>query len=118
MSYPPTPSATGTSNRKAKLKKSSKNRRDRDQSIRKASESFADYRATSRLISRHTDGTQPISCKIAASELKNITSMGFVGLDDGSRSKTVYKLEDLVGDQSQFGFRLQHWRGGYVLLPF
>jgi len=44
--------------------------------------------------------------------------MGFVGLDDGSRSKTVYKLEDLVGDQSQFGFRLQHWRGGYVLLPF
>jgi len=118
MSYPPTPSAAGTSNRQAKLKKGSKIRRNRDRAIKKASESFAAYQATSRLISRHIDGAQPISCKMTASELKNVASTGFVGLDNGSRSKTLYKLEDLVGDQSRFGFRLQHWRDGYVLLPF
>ena len=114
MNYPQTPSATGTSKRKAKLKRTSKTRRDRGRANKKASKSFAAYKTTSRLISRHVDSSHQITCDTAASELKNIASTGFVGLDDGSRSKVVYKLEDLVGDQSRFRFQLHRWCGGYV----
>ena len=47
-------------------------------------------------------------------EVENVASTGFVGLNDGSCSKTLYTLEQLVGEGSRLRFRLHRWDGRYV----
>ena len=103
-----------TEKRKAKLKKASKTRRDRDRNIQKASVAFGAYKITSALVCRHVEGSEHIVCDTDASQLKNVASTGFVGLNDQRRSKAVYTLEQLVGRDSRFKFRLHRWDGRFV----
>lgn len=100
--------------RKSKLKKASKTRRARDQSLQKASTAFGAYKITSALVCRHVEGSEHIVCDADTSQLKNVVSTGFSGIDNRRRSKTVYTLEQLVGKESQFRFRLLRWDGRFV----
>ena len=108
--------ANSTDKRKAKLKKGSKIRRDRHRSLQKASSAFGAYKITSALVCRHVEGSEHIVCDADVSQLKNVASTGFVGVDDRRRSKTAYTLEQLVGKNSRFGFRLHRWDGRFVFL--
>jgi hypothetical protein len=40
-----------------------------------------------------------------------VASSGFIGLDDGTANKKTYRLEELVGPASTYGFKLYQWDG-------
>ena len=102
--------------RATKKNASSHRRRAKKRSDAKAA--YGSYQPNSRLLARHVSGTDRIVCDLEATAVENVASTGFVGLDDGSRSKTLFTLEQLVGEGSRFSFRLHRWDGRCVFVVY
>ena len=104
-----TRSSTQRDRRKAKKKlQGHANRSKRRQEARDATYANIKPRAQRRL--GILGASEPLCTSIDSSKSSHI-STGFTGLDNGERQKKLYSLEELVGEGSKFGFKLQAWDG-------
>jgi len=95
--------------RKVKKKlQSHANRSKRRQEARDAS--YANLRPRAQRTLGILGASEPLRTDIDSSQSSHV-STGFTGLDNGDRQKKLYSLEELVGEGSKFGFKLQAWDG-------
>jgi hypothetical protein len=73
-------------------------------------ESFSHHERKSSTYQKYVASSTPIVTPMSTSNAP-VAKTGFVGLDDGTRSQKEYRLEDMVGEESLFNFRLQTWEG-------
>jgi len=107
-----TPSTRPTSQRdrrKARKKSQSHANRSRQrQDARDASSASLKPRIQRRL--NTLGASEPLRTEIDSAQSSHINT-GFTGLDNRERHKKLYSLEELVGEGSKFGFKLQTWDG-------
>jgi len=107
-SAPPT-DATGAERQKAKKKaQSHANRKKSRQMAREGA--YANIKVRPECTAKFVNSSTPISTE---SETKNASrvSTGYTGRDDGGCSSKLYTLDELIGEESKFGFQLQKWNG-------
>lgn len=107
------PSAPTESRLAKKKKKGHKNRRNRRDKV-KQQQSFGDYAVREEAKAKYVNYDEPIAAYNSLRSAK-VASSGFVGLNSqrSSRqsSKKQYTLEEMVGEGSEFNFKLVEWDG-------
>ena len=101
--------ASGAERRKAKKKgQSHANRQKKRQTAREAT--YANIKVRPECVANFIDSSTPIYTDSEAKKASRINT-GYTGRDDGGRSSKLYTLDELVGEGSKFGFKLQEWDG-------
>jgi len=109
FSLPPTSTLTPSALKKAKKRaKNHLNRRGRRERDRE--ENFANVQSRPNRDSKIISSGTPIVCQTDASMASRVGT-GYTGRNDEGRSTSLFTLDDLVGEGSKWGFRLQQWNG-------
>jgi len=101
--------ATGAEHRKAKKKaQSHANRQKARQVAREAT--YANLKVRPECTAKFVHSSTPV---LTDTDTKNASrvSTGYTGRDSGDRSSKLYTLDELIGEGSKFGFKLQKWDG-------
>ena len=113
------PSAVKTASKRYRSNKQrshAKRKRDRanERNVREAEGLPYDVRASTRL--KHVHPSTAVDGDLNLADIP-ISAPGYIGLRDKDveKDETKYKLEDLVGEGSQFQFNYQKWDGRYAI---
>jgi hypothetical protein len=69
-----------------------------------------DYSIRPATVKKHVAHADPVSTALNASDLP-AASTGYTAVLEKTHGKKVYRLEELVGEGSKFGFELRQWDG-------
>jgi hypothetical protein len=78
--------------------------------LEKLAAPHGDYAAKPKLVNRHVRPATPIVTVVDAQRLKR-TKMAWTGARDKGGYGRVFTLDEMVGDNSRFKFKLERWDG-------
>jgi hypothetical protein len=84
--------------------------------VKERENGFSRFEERPRIKAKYINNATFIESSISM-EASGVTKTGFTALKDKNSSKKLYKLKDLVGEKSDFKFRLQEW-DGQLSTPF
>lgn len=104
------PPKAGTAEQAYRKAKGKARRRLKDQK-RRDTAPYGDIMVKPRLVEKHikTPAT-PIRTRLDAHNLPH-TSTSYLGMRDSSLAGKVFQLDELVGEDSMYGFELRKWDG-------
>lgn len=74
----------------------------------KQAEPYGDYAVKPRIINKYVRSSTAVGVKFDATKLRH-TKHAYTGSRPDTHSKRIYSLDELVGDNSRFKFRLERW---------
>ena len=105
----PTTAANAKERKHAKKRaKNHLNRKTKREQARDAT--FANIKARPTLSTKILNSHQPIVCETETSKASRV-STGYTGKNDEAQSRSLFTLEELVGEGSKWGFKLEKWDG-------
>jgi hypothetical protein len=78
--------------------------------LEKLAAPHGDYAAKPKLVNRHVRPATPIATAVDAQRLKR-TKMAWTGARDIGGYGRVFTLDEMVGENSHFKFKLERWDG-------
>ncbi|KDR65406.1 hypothetical protein GALMADRAFT_148719 [Galerina marginata CBS 339.88] len=74
------------------------------------SSTYGHFVARAKVRRRYVDNAEPIQCSANISN-SSVTQNAFVAKNDVPRSQKTHKLSEMIGEGSQYGFKLVPWDG-------
>ena len=96
-----------------KKRSHAKRKRDRAEQQKECEAGVHPYEVRPATRQKHVHGSEATDVRIDLAGL-SISAPGYIGVcgTEELKDKTAYKLDDLVGGNSRFKFKLQKWEGG------
>jgi hypothetical protein len=89
----------------------SKKTRKLQRQLEKATAPYGEYQVRLKAKAHHVLSAKEVRTDLKTRKL-HVAKTGWVGLrDNNERGDREYSLDELVGEGSEFGFRLQSWDG-------
>jgi hypothetical protein len=90
-----------------------KRKRDRAEQRKEREAGVQSYEVRPASRKKHVHGSKAADAQLELADIP-ISAPGYVGLRDTQelKDRTAYRLDDLVGENSRFKFKLQKWDGG------
>jgi len=101
--------ATGAERWKAKKKAQSHANRQKTRQMARES-TYANIKVCPECTAKFVNSTTPVFTDSDTKNAKRINT-GYTGRDSGDRSSKLYTLDELIGEGSKLGFKLQKWDG-------
>jgi hypothetical protein len=93
----------------------SKKTRQLQRQLEKAHAPYGEYQIRSKAKAHHVLPAKEVRTNLKTRKLR-VAKTGWIGLrDNDERDDRAYSLDELVGDDSEFGFNLQEWDGVWVV---
>jgi len=106
---PPIPNLNAKDRRRTRKKSQGHSCRNKKRQ-KTCDESFSHHEHSMRIHRKYIANCQPIVTPMSSAN-SGVARSAYIGLRDQKPTQTVHRLEDLVGPQSEFGFRLIEWDG-------
>ncbi|KAF8971659.1 hypothetical protein BDZ97DRAFT_1752936 [Flammula alnicola] len=95
--------------RKARRKSSSRAARQKKRDGARES-TYGHYHVRKKVQERYINNAEAIECDVEM-EKADVTSTAYTAKDDGARSRKIFQLDEVVGENSKYNFKPVSWNG-------